>query len=174
MKTILIASTFLLIAMGIAQTANAQKWIKISKKDYTIKSPVDWSIDSSRQMGTDLVLFSMFESGTDKFRENVNVQIKNLSGANVNFTKYIASVTGQIKNMSPDAKIEESTTSKTGGISFQKIIYTATQGGLKLKFEQYNFLANNISYAITLTTEIAKFEVFKPIGEEILNSFQLK
>ena len=164
----------LMAFMAFSGTVSAQKWIKLSKKEYSIKSPADWTVDSSRQMGTDLVVFSMLENGNDKFRENVNVLIQNTAGMNMSLDKYTAISTGQIKTMATDASILESTTMKAGGATFQKIIYTATQSGFKLKFEQYYYLANKKAYVITFTTEAGKFDIFKPVGEEILNSFLLK
>jgi len=93
---------------------------------------------------------------------------------NIDLEKDTAISIGQIKTMATGSKIEESKTIKTGKATFQKIIYTATQGGFKLKFEQYYYMANKKAYVITFTTEIGKFDIFKPIGEEILNSFALK
>ena len=174
MKTIIVLSLLLFLVIGAAPTAAAQKWIKISKKEYSVKAPSDWTIDSSKQMGTDLVIFSMLENGSDKFRENINVLIQNLAGMNINLEKYTAISTGQVKTMAPDAAMVESKTMKAGSTTFQKIIYTATQSGVKLKFEQYYFIANKKAYVITFTAELAKFEIFKPVGEEILNSFVLK
>src|SRR5258705_2787583 len=97
-----------------SQKGFSQKWVKITKKDYTIQSPADWTIDSSKQMGTDLVLFSMLENGTDKFRENVNVHIQDITGTNIDLSKYTAISEGRIKAMSPDSRIEESKTLNTG------------------------------------------------------------
>jgi len=173
MKTA-ITIILLLVFACAAKTAAAQKWVKINKTAYSIKAPMDWTIDSSKQMGTDLVLFSMFENGMDKFRENVNVLIQHTEGMNMTLEKYTAISTGQIKTMATDSKIEESKTLKSGNTAFQKIIYSATQAGMKLKFEQYYFITGKFAYVITLTTEIGKFEVFRPVGEEILNSFVLK
>ena len=162
------------IFIGVSQHAIGQKWIPLNQKEYSIKAPGDWSVDVSKQMGTDLVVFSMLENSNDKFRENVNVMIQNMAGKNMDLEKYTAISINQIKTMAADGKIEESKTVKAGNSSYQKIIYTATQAGLKLKFEQYYFIANNKAYVITLTTEVNKFEIFRPEGEEILNSFLLK
>jgi hypothetical protein len=169
----IIVTLLIIFSFVCLQTIAAQKLITLTKKGYTIQSPAGWVIDSSRQMGTDLVLFSMLENGTDKFRENVNVLIQQVAGMNIDLAKYTAISTGRIKAMAADSKIEESKTIKTGKATYQKIIYTATQSGFKLKFEQYYYVTNKNAYVITLTTEISKFEIFKPLGEQILNSFAL-
>jgi len=170
----ILVPVLLLVFIAGSQKIAAQNWVGINKKEYRIKSPAGWTIDSSKQMGTDLVLFSMPENTTDKFRENINVQVQNSTGTNIDLSKYIIICTRQIKAMAPDAKIEESTTIKNNKGSYQKIIYTATQGGLKLKFEQYYFVTAKKVYVITLTAENMKFDAYKLTGEEILNSFTLK
>ena len=168
---LLILFTYLIF---FTHTVSAQKLITLNKKDYSIGVPADWTPDSSKQMGTDLVIFSMLENGTDRFRENVNVLIQNLAGMNIDLEKYTAISISQIKTMATDSRIEESKTIKTGKTFFQKIIYTATQGGFKLRFEQYYYIAEKKAYAVTFTAEIGKFDIFKPTGEAILNSFVLK
>ena len=160
--------------IGFSQKAICQKWIPVNQKEYSIKAPSNWSVDLSKQMGTDLVMFSMLENSNDKFRENVNVMVQNIAGKNINLEKFTTLSLNQVKTMAADSKIEESKTIKTNNGSYQKIIYAATQGGLKLKFEQYYFISNNKVYVVTLTTEANKFEIFRLLGEEILNSFVLK
>jgi hypothetical protein len=174
MRVKIFIAILLMVFISLFQEAAAQKWTPINQKEYSIKAPSDWSVDVSKQMGTDLVIFSMLENSYDKFRENVNVMIQNIAGKNINLEKYTAISLNQVKTMAADGKIEESKTVKTGNSNYQKIIYTATQAGLKLKFEQYYFIANNKAYVVTLTTEANKFELFRPEGEEILNSFLLK
>ena len=164
----------LLVFVSSFQKTIAQKWVPVNQKEYSIKAPAGWTVDASKQMGTDVVIFSMLENSYDKFRENVNVMIQNLAGKNINLEKFTAISLNQVKTMATDGKIEESKTIKAGAGTYQKIIYTATQDGLKLKFEQYYFIANNKAYVVTLTTEANKFELFRPEGEEILNSFLLK
>ena len=172
MKTI--TPVLLLVFITGAQKTTAQNWVNINKKEYSIKSPAGWMVDSSKQMGTDLILFSMLENSTDKFRENINVQVQNTPGMNIDLAKYTAISATRIKAMAPDSKIEESKTITTGNRSYQKIIYTATQGNFKLKFEQYYFVTARNAYVITLTAETAKFDAYRSTGEEILNSFALK
>ncbi|MEP6749663.1 MAG: hypothetical protein ABJB86_18135 [Bacteroidota bacterium] len=174
MKLLLTVAAILLAIVCFSQAGLNLKWIRLSKKEYTIQLPSSWTIDSSKQMGTDLILFSMLENATDNFRENVNVLIQHVQGMNMDLDKYTAISTGQIKKMAVDSKIELSVRIKIATATYQKMIYTATQGVNKLKFEQYYFIANNKAYVLTLTTDVLKFELFKPVGEQILDSFVLK
>ncbi|MFT3935224.1 MAG: hypothetical protein QM726_16480 [Chitinophagaceae bacterium] len=169
------AILFILLATVVNISSFAQpRMTKITKKNYSIQSPAEWTIDSSKQMGTDLILFSMLENSNDKFRENVNVLVQDLGNNPIDLAKYTAISTNQIHTMAQDSKIESSVTMKTANMSYQKIIYTATQANFKLKFEQYYFVANKKAYVITLTTEQTKFDAYKPVGELILNSFVLR
>ena len=173
MKIIATLSFLLASVSCFSQTGSGEKWIRMVKQEYAIQAPVTWSIDSSKQMGTDLVVFSMLENGNDRFRDNVNVLIHNVAGMNIDLARYTSISTGRIKQMAPDSRIEESKTITTKKGAFQKIMYTATQGGFKLRFEQYYFITGKKAYAVTLTTEADKFETFRPVGEAILNSFEL-
>lgn len=156
-----------------SQTGDMQKWTTLSKKSYTILLPPGWIVDSSKQMGTDCILFSALENASDKFMENVNIMIQPVQGMNMDLDKYTAMSEKQIRGMAADANILESKR-LTSGNSFQKMIYTATQNGFKLKFEQYYCIFNDKAFIITLTTEQDKFELYKTTGEQILNSFRLR
>ncbi|MEO6315390.1 MAG: PsbP-related protein [Chitinophagaceae bacterium] len=158
----------------VAHPMRAQKPITIARLDYSIQAPAGWTIDSAKQMGTDLVIFSMLENATDRFRDNVNVMVQNLAGRNLNLAAFTDLSTKQIKTMAQDGKIETSSTISKGKNVYQKIIYTAASNGFRLKFEQYYFIARTKAYVITLTTEENKFESFRSTGESILNSFVLK
>ena len=174
MKCTISVSLLILSIACLTRNASAQNWIKINKAAYSIQSPPGWIADSSKQMGTDLVLFSMPENSLDKFRENITIVVRNTSGKNIGLAKYTGVSEGQIKAMARDAHIELSKTIQSGATAYQKIIYTATQGGGKLKFEQYNFVHAGKAWAVTLTTEAGKFEQYKSTGEQVLNSFVLK
>lgn len=156
-----------------SQTGDMQKWTTLTRQRYSVLLPPGWIVDSSKQMGTDCVLFAALENASDKFMENVNVIIQPLQGMNMTLDKFTVLSEKQIKAMAADATILESKR-MTSGNSFQKMIFTATQNGFKLKFEQYYCIFNDKAFIITLTTEQNKFELYKTTGEQILNSFRLR
>lgn len=53
-----------------------------------------------------------------------------------------------------------------------KVTYTMIQMTLKLKITSICFIKNNKAYLVTLSAEFDKYEQYKKIGEDILNSFR--
>ena len=171
---------FLLVTGVFAkgQTSNVQdtsvEFQMIDREDYTIQFPVNWSIDTTKLMGADLVLFSQKRSDSDRFRENVNVMIQDLKGSNVDLDKFVDVSTEQIKNLLTNANIIESTRLHRATNEFHKLIFSGTQGIFTLKTEQYYFVANEKAFVITLTTEKNEYDNYKKVGEMILASFDPK
>ena len=71
-----------------SQTGSTAALIKYKKANYSISYPDTWSIDTSKQMGTELIIFSPLENESDKFRENVNVIIQDLKGQSIGLDDY--------------------------------------------------------------------------------------
>ena len=176
MRTLILLS-FLLLTLSVSaqQTIDhSDTLLKVSKERYSLGYPKSWTIDTSKQLGADLFIFSQKESDTDKFRENVNVMIQDLKGFNINLDKFIEISEEQIKTMLTNANIIESKRMNNGNIEFHKLIFSGVQGIFNLKTEQYYFQFNEKGFVITLTTEQNKFGNYKEIGETILKSFKLK
>jgi len=147
---------------------------KIVHSDYSLKYPSDWELNQSGQMGTSFILFSQLESDADKFRENINLVIQDLTGYNLNLDKYIDVTLGQIKSMISNPKISVNQRVRSGNGEFHKLVYSGNQGVFNLTFEQYIWVYKNRAFVLTFTSEQEKFEKFKLEGERILNTFYLK
>jgi hypothetical protein len=148
-------------------------WKSIDENSFSVQYPEKWDMKKSGQMGVCLIFLSKQTSPQDKFRENVNVLIQDLSGKNIDLDKYVEISEEQIKTMITNGKLLESKRLSKNGSEFQKVIYTGEEGIYKLKFEQYYLIKNDKAYVITLTCELDQFDAYKTIGEKILNSFQL-
>ncbi|MBK8054927.1 MAG: hypothetical protein IPK35_17060 [Saprospiraceae bacterium] len=178
-----ILTTFLLftfIAFGQAQESKGRVketksvWKTLNGTNYSIQYPVDWELNQSGQMGTTFILFSPLETSKDKFMDNVNLLIQDLTGHNLNLDKYTEISEGQIKTMITNSRLIESKRIKTGSDEYHRMVYTGDQGMFHLKFEQFYWVKSGKAYVLTLTCEQAKFTVFKEVGEAILNSFTFK
>jgi hypothetical protein len=143
------------------------------KENYKIQYPNTWTIDTSRKMGAEFFIYSPKENENDKFRENVNFIIQDLNGQNIDLDKYAQITEQQIKDLATDGKIYDSQKIKTAESEYYKMTYGMTQGIFKLKIEQYYFIKDEKAFVITFTSELDKFEAFKSVGEQILNSFKL-
>jgi hypothetical protein len=160
-----------------SDTKNSQtngEWKTLTESNYSVQYPPAWELDQSRQMGTSFFLFSPLESEQDKFKENVNLLIQDLTGKNINLDKYTEISEGQIKTLATNSNLIESKRIKTEPDEYHKIIYSADQGIFHLKFEQYYWVIHDKAYVLTFTSEQNKFDSFRETGEKILNSFKLK
>jgi hypothetical protein len=146
-------------------------WKTLDQSNYTIQYPSTWELNQSGQMGTSFVLFSPLESDKDKFKENVNLLIQDLTGQNIDLDKYTEISEGQIKTMITNSALMESKRIKNGKDEYHKIIYSGDQGIFHLQFEQYYWVINDKAFVLTFTSEKDKFADFREIGEKILNSF---
>jgi serine/threonine-protein kinase len=171
MKILLVTLLLALTTLSYSQTIQD---IEFVNKIYQIKYPKNWQLDSSKTMGTDLLLFAPLENESDKFRENVNIIIQNLAGQNIDLEKYKLITDKQLENAALDAKVSESEIVKAGNESFYRTTYAMTQGKLKLKISSKCFIKNDKAFLVTFTSEIEKYDSYKKIGEEILNTFRLR
>ena len=72
-------------------------WKSFSQANYSIKYPATWELNQSGQMGTAFILFTPKESEKDDFRENINLLTQDLSGRNIDLSKYTEISESQIK-----------------------------------------------------------------------------
>ncbi|MBK8442240.1 MAG: hypothetical protein IPL35_01995 [Sphingobacteriales bacterium] len=178
---ILLALTISTIACGQTkippsenQSEKATDWFSIMENKYAIKYPSNWEVNKSGQMGTSFILFSPLSNESDKFKENVNLLIQDLTGYDLNLDQYVEISEGQIKTMLTEGQIISSERKKKDKQEYQKVIYTGKQGIYDLKFEQYYWVIDNQAFVLTLTGEKEEFDKYQDIGEKILNSFEIK
>jgi hypothetical protein len=148
-----------------------ESWKVLNKSGYTIQYPGDWDLNESGQMGTSFIILSKQTSQSDKFRENINLIIQDLTGQNIDLDKYTEISLTQIKTLITNSNLLESKRKVSNGLNYQKVIYTGDQGIFRLKFEQYFWIKNKKAFILTFTSEISQFENYKEVGEKILNSF---
>jgi hypothetical protein len=164
---------FLILQVVICGQTKNTAWKTLDKLKYSVQYPSTWELDQSGKMGTSFFIFSALESEQDKFSENINLLIQDLTGKNIDLNKYTEISEGQIKTLAINSNLIESKREKKE-TEYHKIIYTADQGNFRLKFEQYYWVIANKAYVLTFTCEQARFDAFKATGERILNSFKLK
>lgn len=149
-------------------------WRTLDQSSYSIQYPSNWELSQNGEMGTSFILISPLESDMDKFNENVNLLIQDLTGQNIDLDKYTEISEWQIKTMLTNFTLIESKRIKIDEEECQKLIYSVDQGIFNLKFEQYYWVINDKAFVLTFTSEKDKFADYKEIGEKILNSFILK
>lgn len=157
-----------------APSGGTGEWKTLDESNFVVQYPSSWELNQSGQQGTTFIVLSAMESADDKFRENVNLIIQDLTGHNLGLDEYTVISTDQIRHMIPNSSILENKKMSTANHEFQKVIYTGEPGTYKLKFEQYYFVIDKQAFVLTLTCEQDKFDQFEEVGERILKSFRLK
>lgn len=148
-------------------------WKELKGENYWMIYPEEWELNSSGEMGSTFVVLSPVSSADDRFRENVNLMIQDLKGYNVNLAKYTEVSEEQIRTLVPEGNIIESTLITGNILNYQKTIYTGKQGDFDMIFEQYYWVEDEKAFVLSFTSEENQYEMYKSIGEKMLNSFQL-
>lgn len=165
----------MILVLGLLACGKMNKWKVIETKEYAISYPDSWTMVNNGQTGIAVQLFSALTSREDKFSENVNLVIQDLSGQTVKtLDQYTQLSESQIGTMMTNARILSSCKASCGGQECQKVIWTAVQGMFKLKFEQYYLIKNEKAYVLTLTCAENQFDDYREVGEKIMDSFKLK
>jgi hypothetical protein len=159
---------------GFSQNNPSNQLTNFVRESYKLQYPASWAIDTSKKMGADFFILSPRENDTDKFQENVNLLVQDLTGQNIDLDKYAEITERQIREMAIEGTIYESKKIiKPDKSEYYKMVYGMTQGIFKLKVEQYYFIKKDKAFIMTFTAESSKFDSFQSAGEQILNSFVL-
>ncbi|MEM7163677.1 MAG: hypothetical protein AAF487_14710 [Bacteroidota bacterium] len=169
-----ISSLVLVFILANSFSAQTEQWKKLDDSNYSIEYPESWELNQSQQMGTRFILLSPLQNQEDKFQENINLIIQDLSGLEIDLDKYVEISEGQFMSLMNKAVILESDRMRAREREFHKIIYSGDQGQFKLKFEQYYWIIDEQAYVLTFTCESETFEEYRDKGEKILDSFRFK
>lgn len=167
----------ILISFLATTTLSAQdnsSWTNYETQEFAISFPTDWELNKEAQLGTSLILFSQLSSEDDKFRENVNLIIQDLTGYNLDLKGFTDLSIGQLETMITDYELIESKRFDNKKISYHKIHYNGRQGQFDLTFEQYCWVVKGKAYILTFTSEEPEFKAYQATGEKILNSFVIR
>jgi len=149
-------------------------WKTYAGTGYSIQYPPEWEMDLSGKMGASFFIFSPLESDTDQFRENINLFVQDLSAQKMNLDQYANLSEMQIKKMVTNVDFIENKRIIRGTDTCNNLLYKGDQGIFHLEFEQQYRIYDNKAYILTFTAEASKFQKYKEIGENILNSFAFK
>ena len=81
------------------------EWKDFDEEQYQLKYPSNWTVDQSGKIGTSVIFFSPSSDEADKFNENVNLIIQDLSGFDVTLDQYVKVSEGQVESVITDGKI---------------------------------------------------------------------
>lgn len=157
-----------------AQTNKADSTGHYSGKGFHVEFPTKWKLDTSGLMGSTCFIYAPADDANDKFRENVNVVIQDLSGSGIDLEQYKDITEKQLPSIFPDSKLEESTVIQTAGKEpYYRVSYSFTRNGSSIFIITICYIQNEKAYLVTFSTETARKEQYIKTGETILKSFRL-
>lgn len=171
MKSFVIAILFLFsLFSSVAQDV---KWETLKENGYEINYPADWTLNKTGQMNTSFILFSPQANLEDKFQENINLIVQDISAYDLTLEQYTEASIEQIKNFITDSKII-SNENVEGPPPFHKLKYSGRQGEFELMFEQYFWIIDGNAFILTFTCQVADYEKYVAVGHKILDSFKIE
>ena len=173
MKLILFLILTILTDCCFSQADTADQMISFAKGNYKFQYPRSWRLDTLTKLGPELFVFSPLENESDKFSENVNISIQDLRGQNIDLVQYKQITDKQVEELATEGKIFESSIAQTNKGEIFRITYAMTQGKFRLKITTVCLMNNDTAYLATFSSELDKYDNYKKIGEQILNSFSL-
>lgn len=164
--------------IAFSQTENkkeqTENWTTLKGDNYAIQHPSNWDVDKSGQMNTSFFLFSPIENEIDDFRENINLIIQDLTGYDLTLEQFTELTESQVKTLITNANMISSETVERDNRTYQKMIYTGSQGVYNLQFEQFFWVIDNKAIILTLTCKEDAFNSYRKLGEKIMHSFKYK
>ena len=127
-------------------------------------------------MGVEAIVFlSPLENDNDKFSENVNVFIEDLTKyPGLTLNKYEGLNLDQLSKLITDFRIIERKDNVISGMPARIIIFSGRQGIYHIKQMQTYIIANNRAYVITFTAEETQYRNYEEVAKKIVNSILIK
>ncbi|WP_296313473.1 PsbP-related protein [Winogradskyella sp. UBA3174] len=166
-----------LLLFFISSTLFAQKgWETLTKDNYAVSYPKDW-ISSEQKPQPSMVFLLMSDEKSqneDKFRENINLTLEDLTLQTLSLEDYSKLSIDQITGQIPSAKVISNESIKIDGWEAIAVIWTADFGnGMALKFKQIFLINNGKAYILTFSSTTTEYDEYIEVGDKILNSFKL-
>ena len=165
-------NTFIIVIVLILST-NLYSQTEVYETDiFSIAYPVNWKLNTSIQ-GALFAITSPLVTKEDKFSENVNLIIQDLSGMNIHLDKYVTLSEKQLL-LIPKGEISESKRVENKDYEYHKIVFKGFLENRNLKGKQVYIIRNEKAYVLTYTGVGNDYKLYEKYANEILNSFKLK
>lgn len=136
---------------------------------FSVQYPNDWTKEIR---GNSVIFLSPFNGSGDRFKENVNIMLQDLSQQQITLEQY-TDITKEsvIANLGKQAivSLEDATIQ---GMAAKKFVYNMDMNGNNLRIKQYWFIKNKMAYLFTYTAELAKYSEYEATANKIAESFK--
>jgi hypothetical protein len=140
----------------------------------TAEYPAGWKADEGAA-GAVVVFYSPLEGSDDKFSENVNILVEDVSAhPGMTIRKYTETGIAQLASFFTDFRLVDNRRHTVDGRRARLIEYTCRQGEFQLHVLQAMTIADGKAYVLTFTAEEANYERYLPAARRIMESFKVR
>lgn len=159
-----------------SQVEENVNYLVYENADYnvSIKYPEGWFLKENLMATIVAAFFSPLEDENDKFLDNFNLTVQDLSAKPMNMDEYTKLSIKQLKLYITDFKIKTRKKTKLADCEAEDMVFTGRQGQVKLKFKAIWMIKDNIAYVITFGAEEKKYEEYLKIIDEAIESFEIR
>jgi hypothetical protein len=148
-------------------------WQTLNDKAFTVPYPEDWSILQSGEVGSNLYIYASLDSETDKFKENLNFTVNDISEFSFTLDEYVNRSVEELKTVFTDLVISKNEDFIYNDKACKKVIYTGKKGNHSLTVQEYFWIENKKASVLSFSYETKEEKYYKPIGEYMLANFKL-
>lgn len=152
----------------------ASDFVSHEEESFRIDYPANWLYDNSGMGGSTFIIFSPQSGPADRFSDNVNLLIQDLTGLDETLDTYAKKADSQLISLFGNETIVSSEKITKENLEYHKVVFVASQGTLQTKHVQYSFIVNSAVHVLTLTCEAKEFESYEKVGTAIMDSFRIK
>ncbi len=171
MKRLFLMICFLLGASASVLTAETASYTHADFL-YTVDHPSDWRVKKLNKITS---FFSPFESKEDKFSENLNIVVEDLSqvSEDVKLIDYHRKGMSQARKSLVNFKVLEEAKTDFKGREAIMVLYTMQDRGVVFKIRALTFFVERDAYVLTYTAALADYDKYLKKVESILNSIRV-
>jgi hypothetical protein len=154
-----------------SKVAVVEKPIYLEKKGYKIQIPKGWRLAPECQ-DNNCSLFSPTDTLLlpDTYVENINITVEKLTSPGYTVDQYASYSITYLPKVVQNFKLISK--KKLNASSFV-VEYKGLKNNFLQTWRQFYYVKNSKVYIVTLATETAKFDYYKPIVESYLKSFKV-
>lgn len=161
--------TSLLLTFFVSCSLSSWKTYTDSVNKFSVQYPNDWTKEIR---GNSVIFLSPFNGSGDRFKENVNIMLQDLSKQQTTLEQY-TEITKEsvIANLGKQAIVSLKDATMQS-ITAKEFVYNMNMNGNNLRIKQYWFIKNKKAYLFTYTAESSKYNEYEVIADKIIESFE--
>lgn len=176
MRLILGLFLFVFTHSTYAQRAIPDDWTAYRKLGKTLSYPDSLQFNDTIGNGVEFMLLWPRTAPKDIFQENINLIIQDFSNqkGKLDLKTYVDISIQQIESMLNDGLVLENEQAAINGKTYQRLVYSGTQGIYSFKWLQYCIVVKRKAYLLTFTCEEAYFDELAPLADQIMQTFDFR